>query len=301
MKVALIETIEALVTAIKNKFLTKTEAESIYQPKKTAITTDNISSQEVRSASSSEWLRYHYWISDCNMSYTDVIAYYYADNSSKGGPPSDSAVLHIGGSYNRPSIQAAFGANGDLYTRSQVGAATDSPDWNPWNRMAKASEIPDVSGYATRDWVADNYYNLQEMDANYYNAGDIDDMLDNYLSNDGGTITGSLTLSGSNSKIKVGAAGIYANSWNGPLLQDWLRDGGKKNVFLGGRGFDYISFSTWAEMTSKYLYMNGYIHATEYMKINNIVLKYDPSNNTLNLSGGSGQTVHLAVNGKVIA
>ena len=48
MKIALLETIEALVSAIKSKFLTKTEAESIYQPKASAINTSNISSQSVK-------------------------------------------------------------------------------------------------------------------------------------------------------------------------------------------------------------------------------------------------------------
>ena len=297
MKVALIETIEALVTAIKNKFLTKTEAESTYQPKDTAITTSNISNQKVSQAFSSDALNCYY-MNYCNVRDYDTIAFHYVEEDASNRPPSIGTLLHMGGDSNHHySCQAAFCENGELYIRNDK---KDGSGWTEWHRMAKASEIPNVSGYATEDWVTSNYYNLQEMDENYYNAGDIDDLLTGYLPKSGGTMTGSLTLSGSNSNIILGGA-IYSQAWNRPILQHWIRGTGKKNVGLGGSGIDYISFSTWAEVTSKYLYMNGYIHATEYMRINDIILKYDPSNNTLNLSGVSGQTVHLAVNGKVLA
>ena len=83
--------------------------------------------------------------------------------------------------------QLAFGNDGEMYTRYM-----DGKSWQSWTRMAKASEIPDVSGFATEDWVTSNYYNVSEMDENYYNVGDIDNMLTSYLPKSGGTITGRL-------------------------------------------------------------------------------------------------------------
>lgn len=177
MKIALLETIEALVSAIKSKFLTKTEAESIYQPKASAINTGNIGSQSVSYASRAN---YSLSASDAYALYggaaissgkdfpsegTYSMKYFLAKGSETditGLPPVNASVIHMGAYINSScDHQLALGNDGELYTRYIRNSA-----WQSWTRMAKASEIPDVSGFATEDWVTSNYYNLQEMDDN---------------------------------------------------------------------------------------------------------------------------------------
>lgn len=294
MKVALLETIEALVSAIKSKFLTKTEAKSIYQPKASAINTSNISSQSVSYASSANSANTAKSAESLTSDYFSAPTgrcLYYISRYGKD-LPAKSAVIHMGAyAHENCTHEVAFCNDGALYTRYM-----SNNTWQPWTRMAKASEIPSVSGFATEDWVTSNYYNLQEMDDNYYNSSDIDSMLDNYLPKSGGTVTGTLTL-----KDVILTDAIYAKSKSVPIIQYYVRSTNKKDLFFGGGVVDYLSFNRWAEMTKDYFYMRGYIHATEYMKINSLVLQFDPATNTLNLNGDSGQTVHIAVNGKVIA
>lgn len=224
MKVALIETIEALVSAIKSKFLTKTEAESIYQPKDTAINTSNIGSQSVSYASSAyrasnadeaNDLRGHATFSTSFPSQGQgLLRYYISASNYDGQPPADGAILYMGATGgNGKDHQVAFCDDGELYIKHMIDGT-----WQPWNRMAKASEIPDVSGFATEDWV-----------------NEVEGRIADCLPNQDGSMLGTFTLYDSD-----------------------------------GRG--------------------GYVQ-----------LRYDSSTQTLNISRPSGLTVHLAVNGKVIA
>ena len=277
MKVALLETIEALVSAIKSKFLTKTEAESTYQPKASAINTGNIGSQSVSYASSA------YSAASANSADslyggtaissgtafpspgTYSMKYFLAKGSETdltGLPPVNASVIHMGAYINNScDHQLALGNDGELYTRYIRNSA-----WQSWTRMAKASEIPSVSGFATEDWVTSNYYNLQEMDENYYNVGEIDSMLDNYLPKSGGTMTGSLKVNG---KIIIGNVANIDSS-----------DSGYTSLSTNGMGFG---------IDSDLLIKGG------------VRLAFNKATNTLNISGNSGQTVHIAVNGNVIA
>lgn len=216
IKIALLETIEALVSAIKSKFLTKTEAESIYQPKASAINTNNIGSQSVSYASSA------YRASTANSADSLTSDYfstptgrclYYKSRYDKD-LPAKSAVIHMGAyAYENCTHEVAFCNDGALYTRYMSNGT-----WQSWTRMAKASEIPDVSGFATEDWV-----------------NEVEGRIADCLPNQDGSMLGTFSLYDSD-----------------------------------GRG--------------------GYVQ-----------LRYDSSTQTLNISRPSGLTVHLAVNGKVIA
>lgn len=305
MKVALIETIEALVSAIKSKFLTKTEAESIYQPKDTAINTSNIGSQSVSYASSAyrasnadeaNDLRGHATFSTSFPSQGQgLLRYYISASNYDGQPPADGAILYMGATGgNGKDHQVAFCDDGELYIKHMIDGT-----WQPWNRMAKASEIPDVSGFATEDWVTSNYFNLQEMNDNYYSIGDVDSMLDNYLPKSGGTMTGTLNV-----KALVVNPRIYESreSDSNLVFQAYMVNNNTKKAHNYSYGADVITFGKgWSEMTPEYLYYKGYIHTTEHLRISDVVFQFNPSNNTLNINGVSGQTVHIAVNGKVIA
>ena len=218
MKIALLETIEALVSAIKSKFLTKTEAESIYQPKASAINTGNIGSQSVNYASSAyrasnadEANELHgraTFNSQFPSQGQGSLRYYISASNYDGQPPSDGAILYMGASGGQgKDHQAAFGDDGELYIKHMSDGT-----WQPWTRMAKASEIPSVSGFATEDWVTSNYYNLQEMDENYYNAGEIDSMFGDFLPKSGGTITGMLKVNG---RLNIGNAANIDSSDSG--------------------------------------------------------------------------------------
>lgn len=304
MKIALLETIEALVSAIKSKFLTKTEAESIYQPKASAINTGNIGSQSVSyassaySASNADEAKELHGRATFNSQFPSQgqgsLRYYISASNYDGQPPADGAILYMGASGGLgKDHQAAFGDDGELYIKHMSDGT-----WQPWTRMAKASEIPSVSGFATEDWVTSNYYNLQEMDENYYNADEIDSMFGDFLPKSGGTVTGTLNV-----KDLVVNPRIYESSKSDSHLvfQAYMVNNNTKRAHNYGYGADVITFGKgWTEMTPEYLYYNGYIHTTKHIRIKDVLLSYDPSNNTLNLSGVSGKTVHLALNGKVI-
>lgn len=301
MKIALLETIEALVSAIKSKFLTKTEAKSIYQPKASAINTSNIGSQSVSYASSAyrasnadEADELHgraTFSSSFPSQGQGSLRYYISASNYDGQPPADGAILYMGASGGQgKDHQAAFGNDGELYIKHMSDGT-----WQSWTRMAKASEIPDVSGFATEDWVTSNYYNLQEMDDNYYNSSDIDSMLDNYLPKSGGTMTGPLTT-----KDIILTSTMFARSKSEPIVQFWTRANGNKEHNFG-RGANIISLNAWLELTKDKLYCVGDIHTEKNLRINYINLIFDPTTNTLNFKGVDGQTVHIAVNGKVIA
>lgn len=310
MKIALLETIEALVSAIKSKFLTKTEAESIYQPKASAINTGNIGSQSVSYASRAN---YSLSASDAYALYggaaissgkdfpsegTYSMKYFLAKGSETdltGLPPVNASVIHMG-AYIDSSCdhQLALGNDGELYTRYIRNSA-----WQSWTRMAKASEIPSVSGFATEDWVTSNYYNLQEMDEHYYTMDDVDSMLGDFLSTSGGTVTGTLDV-----KTLIVNPRIYEShaSDSNLVFQAYGVNNNTKKAYNFGYGADIITLGKgWTEMTPEHLYYKGYIHTTEFLKIKDVIFNFNPSNNTLNISGADGQTVHIAVNGKVIA
>ena len=316
MKVALLETIEALVSAIKSKFLTKTEAESTYQPKATAINTGNIGSQSVSYASSAYSANKAYKADEADEAYslyggaaissgnsfpqngTYSMRYFLAKGSETditGLPPVDASVIHMGAYINANcDHQLALGNDGNLYTRYIRNSA-----WQSWTRMAKASEIPDVSGFATEDWVTSNYFNLQEMNDNYYSIGDVDSMLDNYLPKSGGTVTDTLNV-----KTLIVNPRIYESSASDSNLvfQAYRVKNNTQKAYNFGYGADIITLGKgWTEMTPEHLYYKGYIHTTEFLKIKDVIFNFNPSNNTLNISGADGQTVHIAVNGKVIA
>lgn len=305
MKIALLETIEALVFAIKSKFLTKTEAESIYQPKASAINTSNIGSQSVSYASSAyrasnadEADELHgraTFSSSFPSPGMGSLRYYISASDYDGQPPADGAILYMGASGGQgEDHQAAFGNDGELYIKHMSDGT-----WQSWTRMAKASEIPNVSGFATEDWVTSNYFNLQEMGDNYYSIGDVDSMLDNYLPKSGGTVTGTLNV-----KALVVNSRIYESreSDSNLVFQAYMVKNNTKKAHNYSYGADVIAFGKgWSEMTPEYLYYQGYIHTTEFLRIKDVKLQFNPSNNTLDISGVSGQTVHIAVNGKVIA
>lgn len=301
MKVALLETIEALVSAIKSKFLTKTEAESTYQPKATAINTGNIGSQSVHHAfsagtASSAENAYSLHGGTAISSGTEFpnagtysMKYFLAKGSETdltGLPPVNASVIHMG-AYIDSSCdhQLALGNDGELYTRYIRNSA-----WQSWTRMAKASEIPNVSGYATEDWVQDNYYTMD----------DVDSMQGNYLPKSGGTMTGNLTLS--NSSLIVGSR-IYESkvSDSNLVFQKWTQ-GGTKKVYQFGYAADIVALGNqFAELTADYFTCKGQIRTPKSVKIDNVVLEFNSSTNTLNIKGASGQTVHVAVNGTTIA
>lgn len=302
IKIALLETIEALVSAIKSKFLTKTEAESIYQPKASAINTNNISSQSVNYAyeaymadKADELLGHATFSTSFPSQGQGLLRYYISASNYDGQPPADGAILYMGATGgNGTDHQVAFCDDGELYIKHMIDGT-----WQPWNRMAKASEIPDVSGFATEDWVTSNYFNLQEMDDNYYSIGDVDSMLDNYLPKSGGTVTGTLNV-----KALVVNPRIYESreSDSNLVFQAYMVNNNTKKAHNYSYGADVIVFGKgWSEMTPEHLYYRGYIHTIEFLRIKDVKLQFNPSNNTLDISGVSGQTVHLAVNGKVIA
>lgn len=303
MKIALLETIEALVSAIKSNFLTKTEAESTYQPKATAINSNNIGSQSVNyayeayMADKADDLRGHATFSTSFPSQGQgLLRYYISASNYDGQPPANGAILYMGATGgNGTDHQVAFCDDGELYIKHMIDGT-----WQPWNRMAKASEIPDVSGFATEDWVTSNYFNLQEMNDNYYSIGDVDSMLDNYLPKSGGTMTGNLSLG--NSSLIVGSRIYESKEYDSNLVfQTWMQ-GGTKKVYQFGYAAQIIGFGNgWAEFTKGKLYYKGEIDATERVKINDVVLEFNTSTNTLNIKGASGQTVHVAVNGTTIA
>lgn len=285
MKVALLETIEALVSAIKSKFLTKTEAKSIYQPKDSAINTSNISSQSVSYASSANSANTAKSAESLTSDYFSAPTgrcLYYISRYGKD-LPAKSAVIHMGAyAHENCTHEVAFCNDGALYTRYM-----SNNTWQPWTRMAKASEIPSVSGFATEDWVTSNYYDINEI-------GDI------FLPKSGGSMTGNLTLD--NSSLIVGMR-IYESkvSDSNLVFQKWTQ-GGTKKVYQFGYAADILSFgSGFAEMCADYFYSKGQIRTPKSVKIDDVVLEFNSSTNTLNIKGASGQTVHVAVNGTTIA
>ena len=306
IKIALLETIEALVFAIKSKFLTKTEAESIYQPKASAINTSNIGSQSVSYASRAN---YSLSASDAYALYggaeissgkdfpsegTYSMKYFLAKGSETditGLPPVNASVIHMG-AYIDSSCdhQLALGNDGELYTRYIRNSA-----WQSWTRMAKASEIPDVSGFATEDWVTSNYYNLQEMDDRYYSIGDIDSMLSDYPKKSGDTMTGLFYMK--DIVLKNGA--IYAGSTSAYIIRyDTDRNGNQTHRFGGGAKRVYLG--DWFYVDRMVCHYGGSMELNGRLAVRGIYLTFDTSTNTLNFSGADGQTVHIAVNGKVI-
>lgn len=302
IKIALLETIEALVSAIKSKFLTKTEAESIYQPKASAINTNNIGSQSVNyayeayMADKADELRGHATFSTSFPSQgRGLLRYYISASDYDGQPPANGAILYMGATGgNGTDHQVAFCDDGELYIKHMIDGT-----WQPWNRMAKASEIPDVSGFATEDWVTSNYYNLQEMDEHYYTMDDVDSLLDDLLPKTGGTVTGTLKVN-----ALVVNPRIYESreSDSNLVFQAYMVNNNTKKAHNYSYGADVITFGKgWTEMTPEHLYYKGYIHTTEFLRIKDVKFQFNPSNNTLNISGVSGQTVHIAVNGNVIA
>lgn len=302
IKIALLETIEALVSAIKSKFLTKTEAESIYQPKASAINTNNIGSQSVNYAyeaymadKADELLGHATFSTSFSSQGQGLLRYYISASNYDGQPPADGAILYMGATGgNGKDHQVAFCDDGELYIKHMIDGT-----WQPWNRMAKASEIPDVSGFATEDWVTSNYYNLQEMADLFYTMDDVDNQLTNYLPKSGGTVTGTLNV-----KTLVVNPRIYESreSDSNLVFQAYMVNNNTKKAHNYSYGADVITFGKgWSEMTPEYLYYKGYIHTTEHLRISDVVFQFNPSNNTLNINGVSGQTVHIAVNGKVIA
>lgn len=271
IKIALLETIEALVSAIKSKFLTKTEAESIYQPKASAINTGNIGSQSVSYASSANSASTANSADSLTSDYFSTPtgrSLYYISRYNQD-LPAKSAVIHMGAyAHENCTHEVAFCNDGALYTRYMSNGT-----WQSWTRMAKASEIPDVSGFATEDWVKRHYYDFEEMGNLFYTMDDVDSKLAdvdstfaNYLPKSGGTITGGLKVNGR------------------------LNIGNVANIESSGSGYTSLSTNGVGFGIDSDLLIKGGVR-----------LAFNKATNTLNISGASGQTVHIAVNGKVIA
>lgn len=298
IKIALLETIEALVSAIKSKFLTKTEAESIYQPKASAINTSNIGSQSVSYASRAN---YSLSASDAYALYggaaissgkdfpsegTYSMKYFLAKGSETditGLPPVNASVIHMG-AYIDSSCdhQLALGNDGELYTRYIRNSA-----WQSWTRMAKASEIPSVSGFATEDWVT---YLLQERDEN------INNKLDDYLLSTGGTMTGMLTTK----DIVLQNGAIYAGSPSNYIIRYDTDSNGNQTHTFGG-GAKRVNLGDWFYVDRNVCHCDVNVELNKRLSVGGIYLTFDSSTNILNFTGGDGQTVHIAVNGNVIA
>lgn len=298
MKIALLETIEALVSAIKSKFLTKTEAESIYQPKATAINTGNIGSQSVDYASSAYSANKAGYAESLTSDYFNTPtgrSLYYISRYNQD-LPAKSAVIHMGAyASENCTHEVAFCNDGALYTRYMSNST-----WQSWTRMAKASEIPDVSGYATEQWVKDSYYDTQELDEHYYNIDDINYMLEDFLPKNGGTMTGNLYMG--KSSLIIGSRMYESKVSDSNLVFQTYMQGSTKKVYQFGHAADIIGFgSGFAEMCADYFYCKGQIRTPKSVKIDNVVLEFNSSTNTLNIKGASGQTVHVAVNGTTIA
>lgn len=290
IKIALLETIEALVSAIKSKFLTKTEAESIYQPKASAINTNNIGSQSVNyayeayMADKADELQGHATFSTSFPSQGQgLLRYYISASNYDGQPPADGAILYMGATGgNGKDHQVAFCDDGELYIKHMIDGT-----WQPWNRMAKASEIPSVSGFATEDWVT---YLLQERDEN------INNKLDDYLLSTGGTMTGMLTTK----DIVLQNGAIYAGSTSSYIIRyDTDRDGKQTHTF--GSGAKRVCLGDWFYVDRMVCHYEGNMELNGRLEVGGIKLTFDTSTNTLNFSGSDGQTVHIAVNGEVIA
>lgn len=299
IKIALLETIEALVSAIKSKFLTKAEAKSIYQPKASAINTNNIGSQSVNYAyeaymadKADELLGHATFSTSFPSQGQGLLRYYISASNYDGQPPADGAILYMGTTGgNGKDHQVAFCDDGELYIKHMIDGT-----WQPWNRMAKASEIPDVSGFATEDWVTSNYFNLQEMDDRYYSIGDIDSMLSDYPKKSGDTMTGLFNMK--DIVLKNGA--IYAGSPSTYIVRyDTDSDGKQTHTFGGGANRVYLG--DWFYVDRKVCRYEGKMELNGRLAVGGIYLTFDTSTNTLNFSGADGQTVHIAVNGNVIA
>lgn len=285
MKIALLETIEALVSAIKSKFLTKTEAKSIYQPKASAINTSNIGSQSVSYASSANSASTANSADSLTSDYFSTPTgrcLYYKSRYDKD-LPAESAVIHMGAyAHENCTHEVAFCNDGALYTRYMSNGT-----WQSWTRMAKASEIPSVSGFATEDWVT---YLLQERDEN------INNKLDDYLLNTGGTMTGMLNTK----DIVLQNGAIYAGSTSTYIIRyDTDSDGKQTHTF--GSGAKRVYLGDWFYVDRMACHYEGSMQLNGRLAVGGINLTFDTSTNTLNFSGGDGQTVHIAVNGKVIA
>lgn len=299
IKIALLETIEALVSAIKSKFLTKTEAESIYQPKASAINTNNIGSQSVNyayeayMADKADELRGHATFSTSFPSQGQgLLRYYISASNYDGQPPANGAILYMGATGgNGKDHQVAFCDDGELYIKHMIDGT-----WQSWNRMAKASEIPDVSGFATEDWVTSNYFNLQEMNDNYYSIGDIDSMLSDYPKKSGDTMTGLFNMK--DIVLKNGA--IYAGSTSSYIIR-YDTDSNGKQTHTFGSGAQRVYLGDWFYVDRMVCHYEGSMQLNGRLAVGGIDLTFDTSTNTLNFSGSDGQTVHIAVNGKVIA
>ena len=63
-------------------------------------------------------------------------------------------------------MQLAYTANGNLWTR----IATSNTAWGSWKRLARAEEIPSLSGYATQSWVQNTAtaHNADMVDGKHY-------------------------------------------------------------------------------------------------------------------------------------
>ena len=151
-----------------------------------------------------------------------------------------------------------------------------------------------ISDFATKDWVTNNYYSVLEMNENYYNVDNIDSMFGDFLPKSGGTMTGPLTT-----KDIILTGTMFASSKSEPIVQFWTRANGNKEHNFGA-GANIISLNSWFELTKDKLYYVGDIHTAKSLRIEDALLAFDPTTNTLNISVVSGQTGNLKVKGTII-
>ena len=116
-----------------------------------------------------------------------------------------------------------------------------------------------------------------------------------YLPLSGGTMTGPLPLT---TKDIILTGTMFASSQSEPIVQFWTRANGNKEHNFGA-GANIISLNSWFALTKDKLYYIGDIHTEKNLRIKDASLAFDPTTNTLNISGASGQTVHLAVGGTI--
>lgn len=149
---------------------------------------------------------------------------FYAETQGVTGTPTvNGLVFSVQG--NNEGIQLwADSSRTELYYRTKWST------YGNWIRLARATEIPSLSGYATQSWV-----NTQ---------------LSSYVAKSGSTMTGALTMSNRRNNVVVDVVGGNGNSWNegaGALSVQVPNDSGQTPLLVARRSGTTINTTTAAE------------------------------------------------------